>query len=85
MSSIEKKIISFNIEDGYEAFMNLFNEEEVELMKQSLSNYDYSDYSEEEVTGAVIVDYVKEWCITNILEGTIYGTKKLLDIIYNLF
>lgn len=87
MKSHNKKIMDFDVSLGYEAFVSLFNDEEIAEMGYYLRkeyDYDYSELPEEEAKECIIIDYVKELLIENIRDITYAGTEKLFNIIYNL-
>ena len=82
-NSYDEKIMNFDVNEGYDAFINLFNEEEIKEMRECLEeSFDYSYVSEKELPEVIIIDYVREWLIQNIRGNTYDGTRKLFDILY---
>ena len=73
------KIMNFDVADGYDAFINLFSFEDIYEMMDEMDN-DYSLYAFKEVREEVIKDYIREWLVEQINDGTISGTRKLFDI-----
>lgn len=85
--SQNKKIMDFDVSLGYEAFVSIFNDEEIAEMDYYLRkeyDYDYSYLPEKEMKECIIIDYVKEWLIENIRDISYNGTEQLFNIIYNL-
>ena len=83
----DEKIMNFNIAEGYEAFMKLFNENEIAEMRGWLEDeldYDYSWATGNEANKGIIFDYVREWLIQNIRNMTYDGTQQLFKIVYNV-
>ena len=75
------------IAEGYEAFMKLFDENEIAEMRGWLErelDYDYSWATGNEANEGIIFDYVREWLIQNIRDNIISGSRQLFDIVYNV-
>lgn len=85
-NSYDEKIMNFDVNEGYDAFVKLFNEEEIkemrECLEESFEYCDYSSVSEKELPEVIIIDYVREWLIQNIRGNTYDGTRKLFNILY---
>lgn len=84
---MDEKIQSFKGE-SYEELVNILTVGEIKEMKEYLEceygyDYDWED-DKEERDRLVISDYIKEWLIESIREGTHPGTKRLFDIVYNI-
>ena len=85
MSSHDRKIIKFDVSEGYEAFYSLFNDDEVEEMREAIKEErDYTDSSLEEVKDLIVLDYCRLWLIDNIRELRYAGTEELFNIIFNM-
>lgn len=84
----DDKIMNFDVANGYDAFMKLFNEDEIAEMRDWLEGdecgYDYSWATGDEANEGIVIDYVKEWLVQNIRNMTYSGTEQLFKIIYNM-
>ena len=84
----DEKIMNFDIAEGYEAFMAMFNEDEIADMRRWLELYRdwlFDDANnEQELRDGVVFAYIKEWLCENIHNGTIDCTEKLFKIVYQM-
>lgn len=84
----DEKIMNFDVAEGYEAFMKLFNEDEIAEMRRWLEhdcNWLFDDANnEQELKDGVVFAYVKEWLCENIHNRIIDGTEKLFKIVYKM-
>ena len=88
-NTYDEKIMSFDIDEGYEAFMKLFDEDEIAEMRRWLERecectYDYSYTTDDEADTLAIADYVKEMLIMNIREDINSGSRQLLNIVFDI-
>ena len=89
---MDDKILNFDITKGYEAFVCMFTDEEVESMCWYLDHecgvdYYYTDNHnvDKKYYNDIIIDYVREWLCSNIRNDVRYGSQKLFDIVYKVF
>ncbi len=84
VSSYDKKIMEFDVREGYNALMCMFDDDELEEMRKELENeygYDYSYITMKEAKECIIIDYVREWLMDNVRVMSLYGSSQLLDIL----
>lgn len=87
-TTYDEKIKNFDIANGYEAFINMFNEDEIDEMRRYIEreyDYNYDWATEKEANEGIIVDYVKEWLCENIRYISYNGTEQLFNIVYKMF
>ena len=85
VNSYEEKILKFDVRDGYNALMCIFDEDEIEEMRKGLENeygYDYSYTTMKEAKEDIIIDFVRAWIMDIVKEMSLYESKQLLDILY---
>jgi hypothetical protein len=87
-TTYDEKIMKFDITEGYDAFMKLFNEAEIAEMRRWLEHdhdwlFDDAN-NEQELRDGVVFAYVKEWLCENIRNEDIDGTEQLFNIIYKM-
>lgn len=79
----DDKIMAYDLNDGYETFVSMFTDDELQAMRHWL--YKECGYDDEEVLAnreEVIAIYVKEWLIYDIRESWIDNcTDKLYEIV----
>lgn len=83
-TTYKEKIMNFDIANGYEAFINMFDEKDIDEMRSYIEReygYDCSFYTKEDT----IVDYVKEWLCENVRNMRYDGTEQLFNIVYKVF
>jgi hypothetical protein len=87
-NTYDEKIMNFDVNEGYEAFINMFDEDEIAEMNSYLEReygYDYSWASEKDAKESIIIDYVKECLCENIRYISYKGTEQLFNIVYKVF
>ena len=85
VNSYEEKILKFDVRDGYNDLMCIFDEDEIEEMRKGLENeygYDYSYLTMEVAKEEIIIDFVREWLVDNVRVMSLYECQQLLDILY---
>lgn len=82
-NTYDKKIMEFDISKGYEAFIELFTEEEKENIKQYIVNHCSYDEDSIDYEGSII-EYVKDWLIENINNLSYNGTEQLYKILFEM-
>ena len=83
----DEKIMNFNTDQGYDAFVAMFDEAEIAEMSSWLNRecgYDYSWSTQKEANEGIVVDYVKEWLCQNIRNSVTDGTEQLFTIVYDV-
>ena len=86
-TTYDEKIMNFNTGKGYDAFYDMFDDDEIYEMRSWLEreyDYNYDWATEKEARDLVAIDYVKEWLCDNIRNMRYDGTEQLFDIIYNM-
>lgn len=86
-TTYDEKIMNFDIANGYEAFVKMFEDDEISDMRDWLErefDMDFSWISEKELAECVAIEYVKEWLVQNIRNMTYSGTEQLFSIIYKM-
>lgn len=86
-TTYDEKIMNFKTVEGYDLFINMFDNDEIDEMRRYLERvygYNYPWAAEEEIKGLVAFDYVKEWLCDNIRNSIVDGTAQLFDIIYDM-
>ncbi len=85
--SHDEKIMNFDVANGYEAFVSMFDGAEIAEMRDWLEDgfsYDYSWATGNEAESGIVIDYVKEWLCQNIRDMTYNGTEQLFKILYKM-
>jgi hypothetical protein len=82
-NTYDKKIMEFDISKGWDAFIEIFTEEEKENIKQYMMrryelNEDDIDYE------WWITEYIKDWLIDNVNNLCHDGTQQLYNILFNM-
>jgi hypothetical protein len=78
-----KKIMKFDISKGYEAFIEIFTEEEKENIKQYMI-YHY-DFNEDDMDyEGFIIEYIKYWLADNAYNLRYNGTEQLYKILFEM-
>lgn len=81
----DEKIMKFNINNGFNEFVAMFDEKEIAEMRWWLERYHdwlFDDANnEQELRDGVVSAYVKEWLCENIHNGTIDGTNHLFNLV----
>jgi hypothetical protein len=86
-NTYDEKIMNFDIANGYEAFINMFDEDEIAEMYSWLERefgYDYYWDSEKEAKEGIIVGYIQECLCENIRNMIYNGTEQLFNIVYKV-
>jgi hypothetical protein len=79
----DKKIMEFDISKGYEAFIEIFTEEEKENIKQYMMRY--YDFNEDDMDyEGFIIEYIKYWLADNVYNLTFCGTEQLYKILFEM-
>lgn len=92
-NSYDEKIINFDITKGYEAFVCMFTDDELQAMLEWLHRECWYDDDEEFINedrtlnkDRIILVYIHEWLIYDIRERWVDSTtEKLFEIVKELY
>lgn len=82
-NTYDKKIMEFDISKGWDAFIEIFTEEEKEKIKQYMIYH--HDFNEDDMYyEGFIIEYIKYWLADNVYNLCYCGTEQLYKILFEM-